>query len=400
MRTVIVGAGQAGRRTAELLRGMDAEREILLIGEECEPPYDRPPLSKEILLGEKRPRGLMQRDVDAYEAQRIALSLSTRVTGIDLASGRLETVTGERIAYDSLVIATGARARGLPLPGAEDPRVLTLRSMADARALHARLRPGLRLAVAGAGLIGLEVAAAAIQLGCAVTVLEMGRRAMARCVPEAISARVETWHRSAGVVLEFGCALTAIRPEHDGLRLTTGKGEIVADLLLVAIGAVPNAELACEAGISAADGILADACGRTSAPQVFAAGEVARIWQEAAGRHVRFETWQVAQHQPVAVANALCGVEKPYAELPWHWTDQYGRNVQILGAQGEGLDWIERVEGDRLACLGLDAGGRVQGAVLIDNGREATPLRRIIAGGKPLGRQTLLDPSVALRQLV
>lgn len=397
-RTVIVGAGQAGRRTAELLRGLDAEREILLLGEETEPPYDRPPLSKEVLLGEERPRGLMQREVGAYEAQRIALLLGERVEAVDLRAARVETAGGERIAFDSLVIATGARARPLPVPGADDPRVLTLRSMADARALRARLRPGLRLAVAGAGLIGLEVAAAAIQIGCIVTVLEMGGRAMARCVPARISARIEEWHRAAGVSLEFGCRLTAIRPEPAALQLVTSGGEMEADLLLVAIGAVPNAELARAAGLAVEDGILADDSGRASYPQVFAAGEVARI-RQADGRHVRFETWQVAQHQPVAVANALCGAEKPYAELPWHWTDQYRHNVQILGAHGDELEWIEREEGERLACLGLDAEGRVRGAVLIDNGREATPLRRIIATGKALGRDRLLDPSVALRQL-
>ena len=144
MRTVIVGAGQAGRRTAEILRSLDARREILLVGEEEEPPYDRPPLSKEILLGEDRPRGLMQRDAEACAAQCIGLLLGTRVARIDLTAARVETQAGERLAYNSLVIATGARARALPMPGAKDPRVLTLRSIADARALRARLRPGLR----------------------------------------------------------------------------------------------------------------------------------------------------------------------------------------------------------------------------------------------------------------
>jgi NADPH-dependent 2,4-dienoyl-CoA reductase/sulfur reductase-like enzyme len=157
--------------------------------------------------------------------------------------------------------------------------------------------------------------------------------------------------------------------------------------------------LASRAGILVDDGILADGCGRTSHPQVFAAGEVASIWQEATQRHIRFETWQVAQHQPVAVANALCGAFKPYAELPWHWTDQYGHNVQILGTHDGGLEWLEREEGDRLALLGVDAQGRVLGAVLIDNGREATPLRRMIMAARPIERHRLIDPSVALRQL-
>lgn len=399
MRTVIIGAGQAGRRTAELLRGLDAAREIVLIGEEAEPPYDRPPLSKEILLGDDRPRGLMQRDAEAYDAQRIALLLGQRVIGIDLAAARVEARTGERIAYDSLVIATGARARMLALPGARDARVMALRSIADARALRARLRPGLRLVVVGAGLIGLEVAAAATALGCVVTVLEMADRVMARCVPPTIGTRIEAWHRQAGVTLNLACPLHAVTPETSCLRLSTAVGEIEADLLLVAIGAIANAELAHEAGLAVENGILVDASGRTSQPHVFAAGEVARIRQRA-GHHLRFETWQVAQHQPAAVAHALCGADKPYTELPWHWTNQYKRNVQILGTHGDGLEWLERegAEG-RLTALGIDDKGRVQAAVLIDNGREATPIRRIVGAGQPIDRHRLLDPSIPLRQL-
>ena len=398
MRTVIVGAGQAGRRTAELLRSLDGGREILLIGEEKELPYDRPPLSKEILLGELHPKGLMQRGVEAYDAQHIAVRLGQRVAGIDLAAARIETAMGERIAYDSLVLATGARARTLLLSGAADPRVRTLRNMADALALRAQLRPELRLAVVGAGLIGLEVAAAATAIGCTVTVLEVADRVMARCVPAAISARILAWHHAAGVQVHLGCALEAITPENECLRLSTSLGEMEADLLLVAIGSVPNVELASEAGLATDSGILVDSVGRTSHGQIFAAGEVARIRQPA-GHHVRYETWQVAQYQPSAVAHALCGAEKPYLELPWHWTDQYRRNVQMFGAQDDNLEWLMREDGERLTALGIDEQGRVCGAVLIDNGREATPVRRIIGGQQILDRKALLDPQRPLRQL-
>jgi anthranilate 1,2-dioxygenase ferredoxin reductase subunit len=399
MRTVIVGAGQAGRRTAEALRGLDPEREILLLGAEEEPPYDRPPLSKEILLGEARPKGLMQREMNAYAAERIDLRLGVRVVAIDPSGRCVTTADGTRIEYDQLVLATGAQARRLKLPGADDPRVMVLRNLDDARVLHAMLRPGLRLAVAGAGLIGLEVAAAAAQLGCAVTVLEMGPRAMVRSMPALIAERVAGWHRAAGMVLHFGCALTAITPQNTGLLLATGQGEIEADLLLVAIGAVADEALARQAGIAVADGILVDAHGRTGTPNIFAAGEVASIRQPD-GRHVRFESWQVAQQQPLAVANAICGIDKPYAELPWHWTDQHGHNVQVFGAHEPGFDWIERDDGaGRFAALGLDAEGRVRGAVLIDNGRDATPVRRIIAGGQRIDRERLSDVSVGLRLL-
>lgn len=398
MKTVIIGAGQAGRRTAELLRGLDATREILLIGDEEELPYDRPPLSKEILLGEVHPKGLMQRGVEVYNAERIALRLGARVAGVDLGTARVEMNTGERIAYDSLVIATGGRARMLPLPGAADPRVRTLRTIADARALQAILRPALRLVIVGAGLIGLEVAAAATALGCAVTVLEVSGRVMARCAPAEIGALIASWHQGAGVTMHMNCRLEAIAPDKECLRLSTSMGEMNADLVLVAIGAIPNTELAEEAGLATDDGILVDECGRTSEEQVYAAGEVARIRQPT-GHHVRFETWQVAQYQPSAVAHAICGADKRYLELPWHWTNQYGRNVQMLGAQGEDLEWLTREEGERLTSLGVDAYGRVRGAVLIDNGRDATPVRRIIGAEQVIDRDALLDPKRPIRQL-
>jgi NADPH-dependent 2,4-dienoyl-CoA reductase/sulfur reductase-like enzyme len=400
MRTVIVGAGQAGRRTAEVLRSLDAAGEITLIGEETELPYDRPPLSKEILLGEEQPRGLMQRDAAYYAEHRITLKLGRRVAKLDLERSRLETEDGERIDYDALVLATGARARLLSMFGAEDPRVLTLRSMADARTLRAKLRPGLRLGVVGAGLIGLEVAASASKLGCAVSVLEAADRIMARCVPAIVSQIIEDWHREAGVGLSLSCPLYSITPEESGLRLATGTGEIRVDLLLVAIGAVPNTELAHAAGIPVDNGILADLMGRTSCARVFAAGEVARSWHPGLQRYARYETWQVAQYQPVAVANAIQGTEQPFNEIPWHWTNQYGRNVQILGSHVDGLEWLSRGEASgKLTLLGMDVEGRIQGAVLIDNGREATPIRRLIASERSIGRDRLLDPGTAIKQL-
>ncbi|MBH5396259.1 FAD-dependent oxidoreductase [Bradyrhizobium sp. CNPSo 4010] len=398
-RTIIVGAGQAGRRTAELLRGLDSEREILLVGNETDLPYDRPPLSKEILLGEEQPRGLMQRSHDAFAAQRIDLRLGTHIARLNATAAHVETQTGDLIPYDSLVIATGARARTLPLPIASDPRVLTLRSLADARALRGHLRLGLRLAVMGAGLIGLEVAAAAARQGCLVTVLELADRVMARCVPSRISARIESWHRAADVQLRLSCPVRDVRAERDCLRIATDTDDIEVDLLLVAIGAVPNTELAQETGVAVQDGILADECGRTSAPSIFAAGEVARILQPS-GHYKRFETWQVAQYQPISVAHAICGVDKPYLDLPWHWTDQYKHNVQIIGDCGLGLEWLEREDAEgRLAALGVDPDGRLQAAILIDNGREVTPLRRLIMANRPIPRERLLDAALSFKQL-
>lgn len=399
--TVIIGAGQAGRRCAEALRDLDPAAEILLLGEEAHCPYDRPPLSKAVLLGTDPGNGLFVRDAGFYAEKRIDLRTGTRVVAIEPAARAVVTEAGERIGYDHLVIATGARARTLPVPGADDPRVLTLRTMEDAERLKVQLAAKPRLAVIGGGLIGLEVAASARQLGCDVTVLEAAERLMARCVPPAISAMAAELHRGHGVTLRLSCALRAIRPASSGaLLLEAGEGAPVeADLVVVGIGGVPETALAQAAGVAVRDGIITDAQGRTSLPGIYAAGEVARFphpfW---GGRPMRLEAWQVAQNQPAAVARAICGQDAPYDEVPWHWTDQFDWNLQVLGDPDPTCTLVQRpAEGGRLTAIALDAEGRARGAVLINNGREATPCRRLIAGGKTLDAAALADTATPLR---
>jgi anthranilate 1,2-dioxygenase ferredoxin reductase subunit len=406
-RTVILGAGQAGRRCAEALRDLDPAAEILLLGEEAHRPYDRPPLSKAVLLGADPGNGLFVRDAGFYAERRIALRTGTRVAAIDPAARAVATAAGERIGYDHLALATGARARPLPVPGAEDPRVLTLRTLEDAERLKDALAARPRLAVVGGGLIGLEVAASARQLGCAaVTVLEAADRLMARCVPPAISAMAAELHRGQGVTLRLGCAVRAIRaaPAGGALLLETGKGDAVeADLVVVGIGGIPNTALAEAAGVAVRDGVLTDGQGRTNIPGIYAAGEVARFphpfW---GGRMMRLESWQVAQNQPAAVARAICGQDSaPYDETPWHWTDQFGWNLQVLGDPDPSFTLVQRpAEGGRLTAIALDPTGRARGAVLINNGREATVCRRIIAAGKALDAAALADPGTPLRQFL
>ncbi len=402
MRTVIIGAGQAGRRCAEALRELDAAAEIILLGEESHRPYDRPPLSKAVLLGTDPGNGLFVRAPEFYAEKRIELRLETRVTAIDVAARQVVTEAGARIGWDHLVIATGATARRLRIPGADDPRVMTLRTMADAEALKARLAATPRLAVVGGGLIGLEVAASARQLGCEVHVLEAADRLMARCVPPPISDRFAVLHREKGVVLHLGCALTAIEPAADGaLVLQAGAARIVADLVVVGIGGVPNTALAEAAGIAVKDGVVTDAQGRTSIPGIYAAGEVARFphpfWD---GRPMRLEAWQVAQNQPAAVARAICGQDGAYDEIPWHWTDQFHWNLQVLGDPDPAFTLVQRAEGEKLTAIALDDAGRARGAVLINQGRDATPCRRLIAGGNTLDAAALGDPGTPLRSFL
>lgn len=400
-RIIIVGAGQAGRRCAEALRQLDATAEIMIFGAEAYLPYDRPPLSKTILLGKDPGPALFVRDAEFYAEQRIALHLGEAVTRLHTQEKRIETEQGRSFAYDVLVVATGAKARRLAVIGADDARVMTLRSLDDARALQTRLAAKPRLAVIGGGLIGLEVAAATRWLGCAVDVLETGERLMARSLPASISMRMAALHRAHGVALHFKASLQRIEAKEEELTLHLTNGRLAVDVVLVGIGATPETSLAAEAGLAVADGILTDQSGRTSHADVYAAGEVARFplpcFSEAA---MRQETWQVAQQQPVAVAHAIMGQDKPYAEIPWHWTDQFDCNLQVLGEPNERIQQIERAEGERLTLLSCDSEGRLRGAVLINNGREATPCRRLIASGKVLDMAALSDPGRPLRSFL
>jgi NADPH-dependent 2,4-dienoyl-CoA reductase/sulfur reductase-like enzyme len=287
------------------------------------------------------------------------------------------------------------------VPGADDPRVLTLRTLRDAESLRAKLLDRPRVAVIGGGLIGLEVAASARQMGCPVTVLEAAPRLMARCVPPAISAMAAELHRRHDVVVHTGCALRSILPRPVGLVLDADPVQLEADLVVAGIGGVPNTAIAEAAGIAVDNGILTDGQGRTSLPGIYAAGEVARFPHPFHGRAVRLEAWQVAQNQPVAVARAICGQPGDYDEVPWHWTDQFEWNLQVLGDPDPSLELVERpAEGGRLTAIAVDAAGRARGAVLINNGREATPCRRLISGGKPLDAALLRDPAVPLRQFL
>ncbi|MCA3329755.1 MAG: FAD-dependent oxidoreductase [Roseomonas sp.] len=398
-RIIIVGAGQAGRRCAEALRELDAAAEIMIFGAEAHLPYDRPPLSKSVLLGRDPGPALFVRRAEYYAEQHITLHLGEVVTRLHTQNKRIETAQGRSFAYDVLVLATGAKARGLAVTGADDARVMTLRSLDDARALQAQLAEKPKLAVIGGGLIGLEVAASARLLGCAVDVLEAGERLMARGVPASISRRMAALHQEHGVALHFNAGLERIEGADREVILHLKNGRRLAvDLVLVGIGATPETSLAAEAGLAVADGILTDHAGRTSLPDIYAAGEVARfpnpLRPEAS---MRQETWQVAQQQPVAVAHAIMGQEKPYEEIPWHWTDQFDCNLQVLGEPNEQPHQIERAEGERLTLLACDSDGRLRGAILINNGREATLCRRLIASGKGLDRAALSDIAQPLR---
>lgn len=328
---LIVGAGQAGLTTAQALRDNGHAGPIVIAGEERHPPYQRPPLSKKFLAGEINADRLDLKPPAFFPAASIDLKVSTEVTGLDMARRVAATSAGE-IAFDRLVFATGTRARMIPLPGADDPDVVTLRGIDDVDRIRPRMRPGGRLVIIGAGYIGLEVAAVARALGLEVHVLEAAPRVLARAVSEDVSRFFETLHRGHGVQLHTSAGVSGLVRDSAGLgvRLSDG-GSIGADLVLLAVGAVPETRLAAAAGVAVEDGILVDETGRTSIEGVYAAGDCTRFASRLYGRSIRLESVQNAVDQAKAVAQAMTGKAVAYDPVPWFWSDQYDVKLQIVG---------------------------------------------------------------------
>ena len=402
LRLVIIGAGPAGMRAAEVLRQRDAAAEITLIGDEPHPPYDRPPLSKAFLTEGLTPEKLHLKPPSFYLEQRIGLKLGARASAIDRARKVVMLATGERIAYDKLLIATGCRGRKLPEALAGAP-VHYLRSLADAAAIREALRPGLELVLIGGGFIGLEIAASATKQGARVTVLEMAPRLMSRAVPEAVSDFVQALHQRHGVEFELGARLRGVARGADGrLLVETERASYPCDLVVAGIGAAPNTELAAAAGLALEDGIRTDAQGRTSDPDIFAAGDVTRHDNPLLGRAIRVESWQVALNRAAVVAAAMFGASEPYAEMPWLWTDQYDCNIQALGLFDASLAVVERRDpaASGFTLLGIDGEGRLAAAITVNNGRDMAVLRRLAALRARLPRERLADPAQKLADLL
>jgi 3-phenylpropionate/trans-cinnamate dioxygenase ferredoxin reductase subunit len=404
-RTIVLGAGHAGGRAAEALRQADPERDIVVIGRERHPPYERPPVSKALLAGTAEAASAYLDPIDRYGERGIELRLGCEVECVDRSTQRLVLADGERVAYDTLILATGARPRRLAVPGANGARLVYLRDIDDALALRERLVPGIHLAVIGAGFIGLEVAAVARARGCAVTVIETAPHALGRVVPQEIGDYMTALHRSRGVELRFTTSVAAVEESDTMIRLVTAAGDaITADVAVVGIGAVPNIELAAEAGLAVDDGVLVDAFGRTDDPQIFAVGDVTRHYNPLLGRRLRLESWQNAQNQAIAVARVVAGSDQPYAEVPWFWTDQHEVNLQIAGAPtpGEVVELVRRgkPKDGRFTVFQLDRDGRVVGGATVNNGRDMRFVKQLIANNqRPPERAALADPAVKLMEV-
>lgn len=330
---VVVGAGQAGFQVAATLRAAGHAGRVRLVGAEPHPPYQRPPLSKGLLLGKTAPDRLLFRQPGYFAAQGIELDLGTVVTAIDRTAAEVVTACGRTLPYDRLVLATGTRVRPLPVPGVAHAGVRYLRTLDDALALRPAIAAARRVAMIGGGFIGLEVAAAVRLLERPVTVLEAADRLMGRVVAPVISAFYADLHRSRGVELVLDANVTAIEGDGGqvGAVVLEDNSRVLADLVVIGIGVVPNVELAEAAGLACADGILVDAQGRTEDPRIFAAGECARHPNRFAGGTARLESVQHAVDQAKVVGAALTGAPMTYDEVPWFWSDQYEVKLQMAG---------------------------------------------------------------------
>ncbi len=382
---VIVGAGQAAAQAAASLREGGHEGGLILVGDEAHPPYQRPPLSKKHLAGALEGDRLALKADAFYAGAGIDLRLGARALAIDAAGHRVALEGGTEIQYGKLLLATGARPRALDLPGADLPGAHRLRGRDDVVRLQGEMAPGAALAIVGGGYIGLEVAATARELGLAVTVIEAAPRLLGRIVAPAVSAFFQGLHEARGVTIRTGAGVAAIEGEGRvrAVRLADGTA-IPADIVLVAVGSVPNDDLARAAGLAVEDGILVDEAGRASAPDVFAAGDVARFPSRRDGRRVRLESVQNAIDGAKAAAASMLGRPVVYDPVPWFWSDQYEVKLQIAGLS-TGHDAVE-IEGDAAAgpfAVAYRAGGRLLAVDTVNWPRRHMEARRALAEAPP-----------------
>ncbi len=400
---VIVGAGHAGGTAAALLRQYGYDGAITLIGDEPIAPYQRPPLSKAWLKGEADADSLSLKPLSFYAEAKIDLIMGNAATAIDLKARTVTLASGDAIAYAQLIIATGARARPLPLPGADLKGVLSLRSAADAEELKAALGPGKRLAVIGGGYIGLEAAASARALGADAVVLEREERILARVAKEPLCSFFADYHTARGVVFETKVDVAGFEGADGhvtGVKLADGR-TIPCDIALVAVGLIRNDEIAKAAGLNTNNGIVVDENARASDPAVFAIGDVAhRPMPHYDGRMFWLESVANALEQARHAASVITGRPPPAHEVTWNWSDQYDLKLQIAGMPFD-VD-ATLVRGDpaqaKFAVFHLK-GDVIQAVEAVNAPAEFMAGRQLIGQKKRVSLEKLADPTVSMKEV-
>ncbi len=381
---LILGAGQAGAQLAISLRQGGHDGPIRMIGDEPFAPYQRPPLSKAYLKEKTSIETLLLRRDSYWTDHKVELCLGAPAAAVDPGRRQVSLGDGRSFDYDTLVFATGTRARDLPLPGVKLPGVFSLRKIDDVRSLRPALDDARRIVIIGGGYIGLEVAAVLRQEGRDAIVVEAEGRVMKRVAGETVSAFFDTLHRSRGVDIRLGARLAAIDGETRATGVTLTSGEhIAADLVLVATGARANDDLAAAARLACEDGVVVDDFAGAGAG-VYAIGDCARFFSQRYGRKIRLECVQNAIDQAKAAADAIMGKPKPYDPVPWFWSDQYEIKLQITGLL-DGYDACETVgdpAGGKFSAEYRRA-GKLIAVDAINDGRAHMLGRRRIAADLP-----------------
>jgi 3-phenylpropionate/trans-cinnamate dioxygenase ferredoxin reductase subunit len=377
---VIIGAALAGAKAAETLREEGFAGRVVLVGDEPELPYERPPLSKQYLTGEAERDGAHVHPRVFYDEQRIELVRAT-ASAVDAVEHRVALADGRVLSYDRLLLATGAAARRPPIAGIE--RAHTLRTLADADALRAAFGGGGTVAVIGAGWIGCEVAAAARSHGAEVVLIEHAATPLQAVLGPALGSLFADLHSAHGVRLLCGAAVAEIGEA--SVWLTDGT-EVACDHVVVGVGVAPATGLAAAAGLEVDDGIVTDEYLRTSAPDVFAAGDVARAFHPRYGRQIRVEHWANALHQGPAAARSMLDRGEPYTRLPYFFSDQYDLGMEYVGLHGpEDRLVVQRPTDElKLQAFWLDRDNRVTAGMHVNDWGAIEALERMIGSGEPV----------------
>ena len=398
---VIVGASLAGAKAAETLRAEGFDGRVVLIGEEPERPYERPMLSKEYLRGEKPADRLYVHDEGFYRDNDIDLMTGIRVESLDPAGHEVTLPDGSRMPYSALLLATGSAPRLLPVPGADLPGVRYLRQLGDSDTLRSEIAAASRVVVIGAGWIGSEVAASARQMGAEVAVVAPEAVPLERALGAQVGGIYRDLHLEHGVDLHLSAHVAAIVGNGSAQGVRTAQGPVIeGDLVVVGAGVAPRGELARDAGLTVENGIVVDELLRTSAPDVFAAGDVAATWNALYDKRIRMEHWANALNQGQSAALSMLGQETPYTKLPYFYSDQYDLGMEY---HGYAQDW------DRVVLRGDPAGrellafwlrdGRVLAGMNANIWDQADDIKALVRSAGTVDAARLADPAVPLADL-
>jgi 3-phenylpropionate/trans-cinnamate dioxygenase ferredoxin reductase subunit len=405
MAYVIAGASLAGAKAAEALRAEGFGGPVILIGEEDERPYERPPLSKDYLLGKAGRESIYVHPAQWYAEHDVSLQLGTSVTGIDRGGHEVILGDGSRVGYAKLLLATGSSPRRLTVPGADLDGVHYLRRVGDSDRIKEAFQAASRVAVIGGGWIGLETAAAARAAGADVTILEAAELPLLRVLGPEVAQVFAQLHADHEVDLRFGvhvAEITGSAGRADGVRLADGS-HIRADAIIVGVGIMPNTQLAQAAGLEVSNGIRVDSSLRTADPDIYAAGDVASAWHPMFGTHIRVEHWANALHQPQTAARAMLGQDVSYDRLPYFYTDQYDLGMEYSGfVTPGGYDEVVLrgdVAGREFIAFWL-AGGQVLAGMNVNIWDVTDDIQALVRSGKPVDTTRLADPQVPLADLL